>query len=218
MDTNKLIQQISKPDADIDKFAQMAINDRQIRDEIVHQMLTHPHIMVYYHCYYVVSKASQERPDLFFAYWDSIVPLLKHKNSYHRDFSLTILANLTQADSEDRFLGIFDDYFDHLNDKKFMTAVICVQSSQKIIHHKPVLRDRIIALLLDIDQRCTYPEKQQALMKCDILEVIDDVYQEMCDKTRLEAFINTQLNSPSPKTKKKAQEMGLKYGLNEPLE
>jgi hypothetical protein len=49
--------------------------------------------MVYYHCYYVVEKASQKRPELFYPYWDDIAALLVHKNSYHRDFALDILGN-----------------------------------------------------------------------------------------------------------------------------
>lgn len=213
MNIGDLSQLISNPDFDLEEFVRLAIDDGQLRDEIVHQMLTHRHIMVYYHCGEVVAKASQDRPDLFDPYWDAIVPLLKHKNSYHRDFALTILANLTAVDSQDRFLGIFDDYFEHLNDKKFMTAIICVQSSQKIIQHKPALRDRIIALLLDIDQRCAYPEKQKALMKSDVLEILDAVYQEANQKTEIDGFIKAQLNSLSPKTKKNAKELIRKYGL-----
>lgn len=217
MDINELINNISEMDADIDEFVRMAINDPPVRDEIVQQLLTHPHIMVYFHCGEVVAKASQESPDLFYPYWAAITLLLKHKNSYHRDFALTILANLTAVDKQDRFTGIFDDYFEHLNDKKFLTAMYCVQSSQKIIQHKSALRDRIIELLLDIDRRCDYPEKQKALLKCAVLEIIDEVYNSAQHKTNLEAFIKAQVNSPSPKTRKKAKELIVKYGLNATL-
>ncbi len=213
MNTDELLKKISGPDVNIDEFVQMTTDDARVRDEIVHQMLTNTDIMVYYHCYYVVSKASQERPELYYPYWVMMVPLLKHANSYHRDFGLTILANLTSVDSEDRFTRIFDDYFEHINDKKFMTAQCCVRNSQKIIHHKPPLRDQIIGLLLELDNRCAYPDKQKALLKCDVLEIIDNIYQETQDKMGIETFIMAQVNSLSPKTKKKAKELVAKYGL-----
>jgi hypothetical protein len=103
MNADELIAQISDKNLDIDRFVQQAIEDRNARDEIVRQMVANPNIMVYYHCYYVVDKASQERPDLFYPYWSEIAPLLKHKNSYHRDFAMTILANLTRVDDENLF-------------------------------------------------------------------------------------------------------------------
>lgn len=213
MNTTELIQEISVKDVDVEKFVLLALGDDHIRDEIVRQMLTHPHIMVYYHCFYVIKRASHERPELFYHYWHDIASLLHHKNSYHRDFALTIIANLTRVDHENRFLAIFDDYFAHLNDAKFMTAQCCVQSSVNILRSKPELRDRIIALLLDVDHQCAYPEKQRALLKCDVLEVLDDVYNTVSDNERVHAFVKAGINSISPKTRRKAKELVGKYGL-----
>jgi hypothetical protein len=122
VNTDQLIQEISAKEFDLDHFVGLAIDDGRIGHQIVTWMLTHPHIMVYYHCYCAVAKASQKRPDPFYAHWDQIAPLLEHPNSYHRDFALTILAMLTQVDSDDRFSQIFDDYIAQLNDAKFMTG------------------------------------------------------------------------------------------------
>ena len=133
MNIRRLIREISAKDVDVDRFVRLAIRDDQIREEIVRQMRTHPHIMVYYHCFYIVSKASIERPDLFYPHWHEVASLLKHKNSYHRDFALTIIANLTQVDQGNLFSKIFHDYFEHINDEKFMTGQCCVQNSIKIL-------------------------------------------------------------------------------------
>lgn len=45
---NDLILEISHENADINKFAEMVVNDPKLRDEIVYLMLNHPKIMVYY--------------------------------------------------------------------------------------------------------------------------------------------------------------------------
>lgn len=213
MDTAELVQEIAVKDVDVGRFVQLAIDDGRIRDEIVHLMMTHPHIMVYYHCYYVVDKASQERPELFYLYWDDVASLLEHANSYHRDFALTILANLTQVDQEGRFSEVSCAYFEHINDAKFMTGQCCVQNSVKILRNKPELRGRIIALLLDVDDRCDYTEKQKALLKCDVLDVLDGVYQEVGDKEGVDEFIRARVGSVSPKTRRRAKELVRKYGL-----
>jgi hypothetical protein len=213
MNPTELIQEISVKDVDVDKFVQLAIREDPIRDEIIKQLITNPDIMVYYHCYYVVSQASQERPELFYKYWPEIAALLKHKNSYHRDIALTILANLTRVDQENLFSRIVHDYFEHIHDKKFMTGQCCVRNSIKILRHQPELQNQILAFLIDVDQQCTYPEKQKALLKADILEILDQVYDEVSDTKRIDEFIKANISSISPKTRSKAKELVRKYGL-----
>ncbi len=213
MNPDALIEAISVKEVDVDKFVHLALSDVRARDEIVKQMVTHPHIMVYYHCYYVVDKASWQRPELFYPYWPEITALLHHPNSYHRDFALTVIANLTQVDHDDLFAGIFDDYFAHVNDDKFMTGQCCIQNSVKIFRHKPGLRERIIALLLDVDQQCAYTEKQKAVLRADILDVFDEVYEQVRDQTGVNAFIQDSISSSSPKTRRKAKELVKKHNL-----
>jgi hypothetical protein len=213
MHTGNLAKKIAEQDFNVDTFVQMIIQDDSIRDEIIKQLMTHEDIMVYYHAFYIVSHASQERPDLFYKYWPDFASLLNDKNSYHRDFSLTILANLTQVDHPDLFANLFDDYFKHVNDQKFMTARCCIRNIQKIIKNKPALSERIMLILLDVDALCSYSEKQKALLKGDVLEIFDEVYSTVDDKSKMEQFIRLEVDSPSPKTKRKAVQLVGKYNL-----
>jgi hypothetical protein len=213
MDTDELIQAISKKDVEVDEFVQLAISDVHARDEIINQMLTNPDIMVYYHCYYVVSKASEDKPELFLRYWDEMASLLDHKNFYHRDFALTMIANLTRVDHDNLFAKIFESYLAHINDIKFMTGKCCIQNSLKIITNKPELKDQIITRLLDVDNQCTYPDKQRELLNFDILEILDEVYTEDNLLSGMDEFIRACANSISPKTRRKARDLALKHGL-----
>lgn len=212
MNPEELIQAISVQNVDVDHFVELIIHEDRIRDEVIKQMITHPHIMVYYNCYEVVSKASQERPDLFMPYWHEIAPLLNHKNSYHRNIALTILANLTPVDQDNLFIKVFDNYFEHIHDKKFETGRYCVKNSLKIIKSKPELQNQIIALLLNVDHLCSYPEKQKELLKSDVLEILDEFYYEN-DNNNLNKFIKACAHSISPKTMHKAKDLVVKYGL-----
>lgn len=65
MNTTEMIEKIAEKDFDLNEFVRIAITDENARNEIVHQMLTNSAIMVYYHCYYVVDKASQTYPKCF---------------------------------------------------------------------------------------------------------------------------------------------------------
>ncbi len=213
MEKNKLMQEISAKDVDIPAFVRLVMDDEHARDSVIELMVTNPAIMVYYHCYEVVAKASQEKPELFYKYWSAIVPLLKHKNSYHRDIALTIIANLSRVDDEDKFSEIFLDYFNHINDEKYMTGRCCAQNGKKILRYKPELKNQIIALLLDIENRCTYPEKQKGLLKYDVLEILDEMYAEMEDTKKFDEFIQGSTASTSSKTRNKARELVRKFGL-----
>jgi len=204
MGESNLLEEIADKNVDIDKFVKAVLEDESIRKEVIKQLLTNNNIMVYYHCYYIISKASEVKPELFYKYWDDFVNLLNHKNSYHRDIGLTILGNLTKVDKENLFSSIFDKYMEHLNDEKFMTAQCCVQNLKKIIKNKGEYTKKIIELLLNVDTRCNYPEKQKALFKADIIEVLEEAYDSV-NKDIIVEFVKAQLNSISPKTRKKAR-------------
>jgi len=67
--------------------------------------------------------------------------------------------------------------------------------------------------LLDIDRRCNYTEKQKGVLKADVLEIFDEIYEEVPEQNRIKEFIRTEANCISPKTRKKAKELILKYNL-----
>jgi len=213
MNTKEMIEKIAEKEFDLNEFVQLAINDENARNEIVHQMLSNSAIMVYYHCYYVVNRASQKLPDMFYPYWGEIAKLLHHENSYHRDFAVEIIGNLTKVDQENRFAVIEDAYYGIINDEKFMTGNCCVKNLLKIYRHKVEQRARVIETLLDIDNRCDYTEKQKGVLKADVLEIFDEVYEEAPRRDEINEFIKAEVNCISPKTKKKAKELIKKYGL-----
>ncbi|MCZ3365204.1 MULTISPECIES: hypothetical protein [Methanobacterium] len=213
MAKNDLISEISDKNVDVDKFAEIVINKEPIRHEIINQMLNNTHIMVYYHSYNILAKASELKPELFYKYWDDFASLLNHENSYHRDFGLTLIANLTKVDFENKFSSVSKNYFKHINDAKFMTARHCIQNTAKIMANKSGLTEDILDILLNIDEICNFSEKQKALLKSDIIYVFDEFYEQIDRKEMINKFVKVELNSISPKTKKIAREFILKYEI-----
>lgn len=206
-----LILEISDKNFNKEKFVERIIEDSKIRDEIVQLMLNHPKIMVYHHSYSIISQASQMRPELFYQYWDDFALILDHPNSYHRDFGLVLLANLTPADKNNKFSDVFTDYYSHINDEKFMTARKCVQNTAKILESKGELTDNITDILLDVDERCDFSLKQKALLKSDIIELFYKFYEQINYKEQVNEFVKDELDSISPKTRKMAKKFMKKY-------
>ena len=205
MQKEKLIEEISRKNFDREFFVEHVLREKGLRDEIVGLMLEHPHIMVYYHAFYVLSDASQINPELFFVFWDKFVSLLKHSNSYRRDFGLVLLSNLASVDGQGRFEEIFEDYYACLNDSRFMTAQCCVGATVNILRAKPHLAERIGVLLLGFEQICDYPPKQKALLTADVLDVLEIVYFSGVRQEEIRAFTLQALESLSPKTRRSAK-------------
>jgi len=210
---NTIAEEISRSNFKLEEFVDMVIRDQPTRDEIIHLMMTNKDIMVYYHCYYVVAKTSETRPDLFYAYWPQMVSLLEHPNSYHRNIGLEVIANLVGVDDKDQFTDAFDRYFKRLHDDKLLTCQYCLRGSKKVLRAKPALAKRILPLLLDLDDQLPFAEKQKEYLKGDILDALSDHLQDVEFGTRIAAFIVSCRASRSPKTAKKAKQMIAEFGI-----
>lgn len=207
MTYNSLIDEIKRKDLDIQRLAKRIIDNKGYRNEVVNYLMFNKNIMVYYHSYYVLSRASEIKPQLFYEYWNDFVELLGNKNSYKRDIGMILIANLITVDGERKFDNIFDKYIEHINDEKFMTAQCCVRNLKKIIQQRKDLIDNIVSILLKIQDTTSYPKKQKELLKYDILDIFKIVYDKAQDKDEIKLFIKNCLESISPKTKKMAKEI-----------
>jgi len=145
--------------------------------------------MVYYHSYLIIEAASKEKPLLFYDSWDKFVSLLDYKNSYHRNYGMQILANLTKVDDQNKFEMIIDKYYKRLDDEKFLTRRYCVLNSREIIKNKPLLSDLIINRLINFIQTTDNSEKQQNLIISDFIHLLSDISWLIKNKKELIDFL-----------------------------
>jgi len=207
MSHDEVIRTIADKDFQVVSFVPEIIHDASLRAEVVRQMIANPEIMVYYHCFYVIDAASRENPVLFYGFWSDLAKLLKHANSYKREFGLTLLANLIRVDEKNLFSGAAMEYFALLNDVKFMTGLCCLRNCQKILACRPDYILILLPRLMDLDHSTSYNDKQKELMKCDVLELLDERYETIKDEKGVSEFIRACVSSASPKTRNKAKEM-----------
>lgn len=142
---------------------------------------------------------SSDDPEFLYPHWNYFQEMLLSPNNYHKYIASYILANLTRADREDKFLDIFHDYFNILADDKVMTASHIAINSPTIIKNKPELESRIVDILLNIEN--IHQGKQKELLKAYVIEALRKIYPDAENKEKIKEFVESQLGSSSSKTR-----------------
>lgn len=202
MNLPEILKDIADKDYDQTRYIEESRVNRAMRDVLVEQLLANPDIMVYYHCYEILDQAASYYPELYYCYWEQIRGLLQHKNSYHRNAGLAILANMSRVDEEGRTEALIEEYMGFLIDDKLTTACYCVDNCAKLIVNKPHLKDRILDKLLNFERNSPCTGKQKGLLAARIIEVFDEVYDLSSRQDEMRSFAQNYAGSVSPKARK----------------
>ena len=155
-------------------------------------------------CYNVLKLISEKKPNFLYSHWDFFVDYMHSENHYHKTAAVIILSNLTSADKDKRFETIFDDFFSVLKTEKTMAPMHLIKNSSKIINNKPELEDKVTDIFLNIDS--IHPGKQIELVKSAVIESFKDYFPKAKNKKKIINFVEKQLDSSSPKTRKQAKD------------
>jgi hypothetical protein len=197
--------EIRMKDYQRDLFTQRVLTDKGDRNTAIELMIHHPAIMVYYHCYEVLKDASKHDARKFLGYQRLFRQLLTHHNSYHRNFGLTLLANITAHSDTVDFCAFADEYFQCLHDPKFMTAQCCLENLNQIITFRPEYTHDIVEEVLNEQHFRHYTAKQQAVIRSDVMTVLHTAHRNGSHQERILVYIAAQRTNPSPKTSKMAK-------------
>jgi hypothetical protein len=154
--------------------------------------------------YKVLIHLSEEQPKVLYPKWDYLANLLDSDNHFQRYISINILANLAAVDTKNKFDKIFDKYFSNIDGDRTMVAGQAALNSGKIAKTKPNLQTKITNRLLNIEK--THKGKQIELIKAYTIEAFNEYFEESSDKNKILDFVEAQLESKSPKTRKLANE------------
>jgi hypothetical protein len=204
-----MISELLKKDINPETYAKKVIENPDKINQYLDGLLS-KNETYRYNCFKVINIVSEKKPDILYPHWDFFKNHLKSKNNYHKMSALTILANLTSIDREDRFKKIFNEYFENLKSEKTIVPIYVVKSSGKIASFKPEFEDKITELLLDIEN--IYPGKQIELLKSAVIESFSELYDIAQKKNKIVSFVKKQLKSESPKTRKAARDFINKWG------
>ena len=119
--------------------------------------------------------------------WFMLVEKLSSENSYQRTIGLTLLANLCKNDHEQRIANIIDEYLNHFNDEKFITARLCIQSVWKIAVTNNNLRRKIIDSLENSYRENIHLKTHPNLIRQDIVDSLEKIMTGTKDERVKEA-------------------------------
>lgn len=183
---------------DIKKLAHEVLENEQLFNELLAGVKSKDNT-IRSNSFKTLLLISEEEPEFLYPKWDYFQEMLKSPNSYHKYVAIYILANLTSVDEKNKFNNIFHEYYGILGGEKVMTASHVALNSPTIIKNKPELESKIIENLLNIDT--IHKGKQKELVKAYVIEALRKIYPDAHDKDKIQEFVESQLESSSPKTR-----------------
>ena len=189
---------LDKKNVDIKRLAKKALTDKELLHELLNGIVSEDNT-VRSNSFNVLQVISNEKPEFLYPNWDGFQKMLMSKNNYHKYIAISILADLTKVDKENKFEDIFEDYYGILAENKVMTASFVILNSVKIVVNKPELESRVLDRLLNIDN--IHQGRQSGLLKSYVIEALRKMYPKIKDKERVMKFIKEQLNSSSSSTR-----------------
>ena len=187
----------------LEQARQLVLADEQARQEILAGIAAKDDVYRY-NCFQVLYQLSEEQPESLYPEWGYFVELLDSNNSFHRSIAGQLLANLSLADTENRFEAIFDHIFALLDDAKIVPARQFAQHVGRIARAKPELRARITMCLLAVDET-HHTESRKDLLKGDVIAAFDEFFADSPAQERILGFVERQLACSSPRTRKAAK-------------
>jgi len=154
---------------------------------------------------------SAKNPEIVYPEWDFFVELLSG-NAYQKSIAISTISNLTTIDKENKFEGIFDQYFSLLDDRSVIVARKLAMCAGRIAIAKPHLKPKVTSVLLSVEKTQHNPSRKD-LIKGDIIKSLSEYFMDGKDKNRITQFVKNGLKSSSPSTVKKAKEFISKYNI-----
>jgi hypothetical protein len=189
---------LDKKGINLEELTKNSLSNKALFEEIMAGVLSKDDV-TRYNCFQILLRLSEEHPDFLYPQWDYFHKMLKSKNNFHQNIAINILANLSGVDVANKFENIFKDYYGILAGDRAMTASHVALNSSTIFINKSELRNRIIDQLLNIDE--IHRGRQKELIKSYAIEALLKIYPYTEDKKRIDAFVESQLKSSSPKTR-----------------
>jgi hypothetical protein len=116
-----------------------------------------------------IHELTDEKVKWIYDKWFVLIEKTDSENSFQRSIGLTLLANLAKSDVENRFGKIIDEYLEHFEDEKFITARLCIQNAWKIAVENKKLLKIIVGKLKNSYSKNIHLNTHANLIKQDII-------------------------------------------------
>ncbi len=209
-----IVRQIKQKE-DIEKIGEAAAQNPAIIKKLVEQLKTEKSSLKFSY-EKILRFISEKSPDLIYPYFDDFVKLLDSENNFLKWGAILTIANLAQADSENKFDKIFRKYYLPIEGPAMITAANIIGSSRKIVSAKPHLAEKITKEILKV-QKAKYIHKGKLSSECKNVvsgQAIDSFamfFDKIKNKKPVIEFIKEQLNNSRRAVRNKAERFFKKF-------
>jgi len=189
------------------KLADRSITKEQLfkkviqNDELIPELLkgiSSPKPAIRYGCAKILMDLSEEKPEQLYPYMDFFISLLDSKYRILTWNAITIIANLTKVDTENKFDDIFEKYYSLLDNEYMVTVANVVGNSGKIALAKPHLMNQIVEKLLTVEKISTTPHLSSECKRViaeHTIKTFDLFFPQITQKENVFAFVKKYLKS-----------------------
>jgi len=188
---------------DIRRVADDAAGDDRLLAQLM-DGLTSTNETFRYNCHKALLILCEEHGEAIYPEWDRFVDLLRSDNSYRKMSAIHIIARLVEADTDERFSDVFDDFYGLLDDRSMIVAMYVASNSGRIVRSKPGLEPEITRRLLLIEET-HHDQGRKDLVKGAAIEAFNEYFGQAGNRDGIISFVKEQLSCTSPKTRKAAR-------------
>jgi len=154
----------------------------------------------------VLRIISEINPQMLYSRMDFFVNLLDSDNNILKWNALDIIANLTTADSGNKFDSLlFRKYCGFLHEGNLITAAHVVENLGKIAQVKPQFQDEITKQFLLVGDVSLPTEECKNILVGKTINAFNSYYSQIANKEKVIAFVKRHLNNSRNATKVKAE-------------
>lgn len=168
-----------------------------------------------YGCGKILMDLSEEQPEKLYPYMDFFISLLDSKYRILTWNAMSIIANLTKVDRDNKFDSIFEKYYSFLDNDYLVTVATVVGNSGKIAQAKPHLTQRIVDKLLEVENISTTPhlsEEYKRVIAEHAIKSFDMFFPQIKQKDKVILFVKKYFNSPRKTLRTESENFLKKWG------
>ncbi|MEL7569562.1 MAG: hypothetical protein AAGU14_03270, partial [Eubacteriaceae bacterium] len=106
---------------------------------------------------------------------------------------IMLIAKNIKWDKDNLFNSIYNEYFKHFSDEKFITSRQTIQSVADWISYKPELAKKTADALMSVDIN-NYKDTQKSLLLCDIFNILIQIYK-LSPSENINNYLNKNIQS-----------------------
>ncbi len=210
MENSQIHKNLATKEVSADELKIRIINEPNLLPEIFNGLKADK-ASIKYGCLKVLRLISEQQPALLYPRFGFFVELLDSEINVFKWGSILIIANLTVADTDNKFEPIFKKYFTPITEHVLIPAANVISSSATIALAKPELTEKIIKEILKVEEAVYQTDECRSIAIGHAIKSFHKFFNQIENKKPVIDFISNQIENTRPGTKKAAEKFLKKY-------